>query len=197
MPVLFIKYIGKFGLNFDAPEDEVKKWLEEVLPPMWAQIIPPPYGIEPSVCGGNSKEAKNMSENKKPRLAEVLGVEVGEKFNIMGAPNNPYFISGFGWLVDKNDYIFTNWISRIINDPELIKRRPRWTEQEIKDAKNIIRMFGEDRYPYVIKTMDGLPYLSDDLESLAMYTINLEPEIFPSLKCGETVRITDIIGGNI
>ena len=54
MPVLFIKYIGKFGLNFDAPEDEVKKWLEEVLPPMWAQIIPPPYGIEPSVCGGNS-----------------------------------------------------------------------------------------------------------------------------------------------
>lgn len=24
MPVLFIKYIGKFGLNFDAPEDEVK-----------------------------------------------------------------------------------------------------------------------------------------------------------------------------
>lgn len=56
MTVLFIKYIGKFGLNFDAPEDEVKKWLEEVLPPMWAQIIPPPYGIEPSVCGGNSKE---------------------------------------------------------------------------------------------------------------------------------------------
>lgn len=76
------------------------------------------------------------------------------------------------------------------------ERGPRWTEQEIKDAKNIIRMFGEDRYPYVIKTMDGLPYLSDDLESLAMYTINLEPEIFPSLKCGETVKITNIIGGN-
>ncbi len=138
-----------------------------------------------------------MSENKKPRLAEVLGVEVGEKFNIMGAPNNPYFISGFGWLVDKNDYIITNWISRIINDPELIKRRPRWTEQEVEDAKNIIRMFGEYRYPYVIKTMDGLPYLSDNLETLAMYTINLKPEIFPSLKCGETVKITNIIGGNI
>lgn len=138
----------------------------------------------------------NVSENKKPRLAEVLGVEVGEKFNIMGAPNNPYFISRFGWLVDKNDYIITNWISRIINDPELIKRRPRWTEQEVQDAKNIIRMFGEYRYPYVIKTMDGLPYLSDNLETLAMYTINLKPEIFPSLKCGETVKITDIIGGN-
>lgn len=76
------------------------------------------------------------------------------------------------------------------------EREPRWTEQEIEDAKNIIRMFGDDRYPYVIKTMDGLPYLSDNLETLAMYTITLDPEIFPSLKCGETVKITDIIGGN-
>lgn len=58
MPALFVKYIGKFGLNFDAPEDEVKKWLEEVLPPMWAQIIPPPYGIEPSVCAVTARRQK-------------------------------------------------------------------------------------------------------------------------------------------
>ena len=25
-----------------------------------------------------------MSENKKPRIAEILGVEVGERFSLMG-----------------------------------------------------------------------------------------------------------------
>ena len=147
-----------------------------------------------------------MSENKKPRLAEVLGVEVGEKFRIADYPVDygdvAVFADGKVRRVRPNlpyahaDKIGANALYHIINHPEYIKRCPRWTEQEVEDAKNIIRMFGDDRYPYVIKTMDGLPYLYDDLESLAMYTINLEPEIFPSLKCGETVKITDIIGGN-
>lgn len=139
----------------------------------------------------------NMSENKKPRLAEVLGVEVGEKLLIDGRNRNPYSVTDEGLIVDRDGGVCYEVVTYLFNHPNCLIREPRWTEQEIKDAKNIIRMFGEDRYPYVIKTMDGLPYLSDDLESLAMYTINLEPEIFPSLKCGETVKIADIIGGNI
>ena len=137
-----------------------------------------------------------MSESKKPRLAEILGVEVGEKFVIDGRNYNPYSVIEEGLIVDRDGCVCYEVVTYLFNHPNCLIREPRWTEQEIKDAKNIIRMFGEDRYPYVIKTMDGLPYLSDDLESLAMYTITLEPEIFPSLKCGETVKITNIIGGN-
>ena len=146
-----------------------------------------------------------MSENKKPRLAEILNVEVGEKFKIKGYCDG-MFPSGESvvfQLLEDGTYTTTPAMCQgsaaallqSIDHPERIIHMPRWTEQEVKDAKNIIRMFGEDCYPYAIKTMDGLPYLSDDLESLAMYTITLEPEIFPSLKCGETVKITDIIGG--
>lgn len=138
-----------------------------------------------------------MSENKKPRLAEALGVEVGEKFVIDGRNRNPYSVDEEGFIVDRDGGVCYEVVTYLFNHPNRLIREPRWTEQEVEDAKNIIRMFGEDRYAYVIKTMDGLPYLSDNLETLAMYTINLEPEIFPSLKCGETVRITDIIGGNI
>lgn len=135
-----------------------------------------------------------MSENKKPRLADVLGVEVGEEFEV-GAFGSIYHIDKYGILRGVNNIPDSYVAVYAINNPEEIRRAPRWTEQEVEDAKNIIRMFGEDRYPYVIKTMDGPPYLSDNLETLAMYTITLEPEIFPSLKCGETVKITDIIGG--
>ena len=136
-----------------------------------------------------------MSENKKPRLADVLGVEVGEEFEV-GAFGSIYHIDKYGILRGVNNIPDSYVAVYAINNPEEIRRAPRWTEQEVEDAKNIIRMFGEYRYPYVIKTMDGLPYLSDNLETLAMHTINLKPEIFPSLKCGETVKITDIIGGN-
>lgn len=137
-----------------------------------------------------------MSENKKPRLADVLGVEVGEEFEV-GAFGSIYHIDKYGILRGVNNIPDSYVAVYAINNPEEIRRAPHWTEQEIEDAKNIIRLFGEDRYAYVIKTMDGLPYLSDNLWTFAMYTINLEPEIFPSLKCGETVKITDIIGGNI
>lgn len=138
----------------------------------------------------------NMGENKKPRLAEALGVEAGEKLLIDGRNRNPYSVTDEGLIVDCDGGVCYEVVTYLFNHPNRLIREPRWTEQEIKDAKNIIRMVGEDRYPYVIKTMDGLPYLSDNLWTFAMYTINLEPEIFPSLKCGETVKITDIIGGN-
>lgn len=174
------------------------------------QIVDGVWRYEPfcAHCGARvfKKEDLPMSEEKKPRLAEILNVEVGEKFKIKG-----YFDGGFPFdeiivfqLLEDGTYTTTPAmfqgsavaLLQSINHPERIIHMSRWTEQEVEDAKNIIRMFGEDRYPYVIKTMDGLPYLSDDLESLAMYTINLEPEIFPSLKPGRTVKLTDIIGGN-
>lgn len=164
------------------------------------QIVDGVWRYEPycAHCGARvyKQEDLPMSENKKPRLAEVLGVEVGEKLLIDGRNRNPYSVTDEGLIVDCDGGVCYEVVTYLFNHPNRLIREPRWTEQEIKDAKNIIRMFGEDRYPYVIKTMDGLPYLSDNLWTFAMYTINLEPEIFPSLKCGETVKITDIIGGN-
>lgn len=174
------------------------------------QIVDGVWRYEPycAHCGSRvyKQEDLPMSKNKKPRLAEILNVEVGEKFKIKGYFDGRFLFgeSVVFQLLEDGTYTTTPAMCQgsaaallqSIDRPERIIHMPRWTEQEVEDAKNIIRMFGEDRYAYVIKAMDGLPYLSDDLESLAMYTINLEPEIFPSLKCGETVKITNIIGGN-
>lgn len=56
MTVLLIKYIEKFGLSCDAPEDEVKKWLKDVALPILKQIFLQQFEIKPSVCGSNNKE---------------------------------------------------------------------------------------------------------------------------------------------
>ena len=56
MTVLFIKYIEKFGLTCDVPEDEVKKWINDVAPPILERIFAPLFEIVPSVCGSKNKE---------------------------------------------------------------------------------------------------------------------------------------------
>lgn len=130
-----------------------------------------------------------MSENKKPRLAELLGVEVGEIFEISHKYSGPFYVDEQGWLRDADGDLQSLFVVEIINHPELIKRRPRWTGQEVEDAKAIKRLM--PRYTYIGRNDDELW-----LENRYGETDILAFELFPSLKPGQTVMLADIIGGN-
>lgn len=132
-----------------------------------------------------------MSENAKPRLAEVLGVEVGQEFDVEGASLGPFRVTENGCLCDDVGGIRPILAVQIINHPELIKRR--WMKQEVEDARNIIRLLGVNSYRCVTRDTSGEAYL---LKHLAHFDIMLPRDIFPSLKSGETVKLADIIGGN-
>ena len=71
--------------------------------------------------------------------------------------------------------------------------KPRWTEQEVEDAKAIRRIMSE--YTDIARGEGRcgtrLFLTSEDVEN---YT--LDPELFPSLRPGETVTLDDIIGGS-
>lgn len=161
------------------------------------QIVDRVWRYEPycAHCGARvyKQEDLPMNENKKPRLAEVLGVEVEEKFNIRGHYYNPYFVDNEGVLIDGRCFAVDTVLSDMINHPELIDRRPHWTEQEVEDAKNIIRLLGANSYCCVTREINGELYL---LKHQAHFDMSLPEYIFPSLKCCETVMLTDIIGGN-
>lgn len=145
-----------------------------------------------------------MSENKKPRLAEVLGVEVGEKFKIKG-----YFDGEFPFdevvmfqLLEDGTYKTTPprykgstaALLQSIDHPERVIHMSRWTEQEVEDAKALKRLLSKDDIVCVSRSTDGA----------AVYVIRLElycgeeldKDTFPSLRSGETVALSDIIGGN-
>lgn len=134
-----------------------------------------------------------MSESKKPRLAEILGVEVGEKFVIDGRNYNPYSVIEEGLIVDCNGDVCYEVVTYLFNHPNCFIRKPRWTEQEVEDAKNIIRLLGANNYCCVTREISGEVYL---LKHQAHFDMSLPEYIFPSLKCCETVMLTDIIGGN-
>lgn len=147
-------------------------------------------------CGARvyKQEDLPMSENKKPRLAEALGVEVNEKFDFVGGGfTRCCYVDSNGWLRDQNDNMCDTHAVFLINNPQYMRRRPRWTEQEVEDAKAIQRLMSE--YTHISrKEISYGTYLSLESEDVESYA--LSSELFPSLRAGETVELTDIIGGN-
>lgn len=131
-----------------------------------------------------------MSENKKPRLAEVLGVEVGERFDIISDRFNPYCVDADGCLRDCDNSRRTFIIEKLINHPELIKRCPRWTEQEVEIAKAIKLL--APAMDYIERIAENRSELYSKLNFGATY---LPIPCIPSMKVGERIALDDIIGG--
>lgn len=128
-----------------------------------------------------------MSENKKPRIAEILGVEVGERFSVKGQRGgDPLYVDRDGWVrYESDDGISSSAVQIAINHPDRIIRKSRWTEQDKEDAKAIVRVFGNKGFV----ERDG----SGKLELNSCYYINRE--LFPSLNPGESATLDEIIGG--
>lgn len=132
-----------------------------------------------------------MSENKKPRLAEVLGVEVGQEFRV-GLSQRIFYINSIGELVDHNGFILDFDLSNMINNPQLIHCIRRWTEQDKEDARKIKAIFPDDYSLDVGRLDDGRLKLII-IQGLSFVLIN--DELLPSLKPGESATLYEIIGG--
>ena len=130
------------------------------------------------------KKEANMD---KPRICEVLGVEVDEEFTI---GENQYFVdkSGDMWCVTKNGEKLKcgTAICCAINHPDRIIRKPRWTEQEVERAQAVKVLWPCARA--VVKAESGAI-------SVVGAPMELSVDHFPSLRPGDTVTLNDIIGG--
>ena len=133
------------------------------------------------------KEEANMD---KPRICEMLGVEVGERFNVYG--------NCLDWHVDEKGHVVSDDDKRCVDDviylainhPDRIIRKPRWTEQEVEDAKCTKRILGVD---VVSRNEYGGGLVAS--QSNGSVSIVITRELFPSLRPGESVTLDEIIGG--
>ena len=134
-------------------------------------------------------EETNMD---KPRICEVLGVEVGERFNVYG--------NCLDWHVDEKGHVVSDDDKRCVDDviylainhPDRIIRRPRFTQQEAERAKAIKEIF-----PNAYKLARNLSAITiyrveDDIP---FYLATIQAERFHSLRPGKTVTLDEIIGG--
>lgn len=136
------------------------------------------------------KEEDNMD---KPRICEVLGVEPEEKFEIRGNTLGRFRINKYGTfqIEISNDcwgFSTVECLNNLINHPENIARKPRWTEQEVERAKAIKLI-----YPNAEK-LELIPCairVYTDIGAIAY----LHTDLFPSMKNGQISTLDEIIGG--
>lgn len=128
-----------------------------------------------------------MSENKKPRIAEILGVEVGERFSVKGQRGgDPLYVDRDGWVrYESDDGISSSAVQIAINHPDRIIRKSRWTEQDKEDAMMIKRLI-----PWANQVNRGME------GSLSLNPVTaIDRKLFPLLKPGESAMLDEIIGG--
>lgn len=128
----------------------------------------------------------DMEKTGKPRICQVLGVEVGERFGD----------GVFEYEITPDDKMM--WFSNcgrgestakslieIINHPGRIIRKPRFTEEEVADARVLARALLADGFE---RDNEGDVFATS---SVACWTL-LDSRMFPSLRPGQAVRLEDI-----
>ena len=135
------------------------------------------------------KEETNMD---KPRICEVLGVEVNENFKFNDFPFDEckvYFVGTDGEIRNaKGGSVTGGELCYIINNPDRIIRKPRWTEQEVERAKAIKVL-----YPEAYKLDECDPQIK--VLNTEFVIATLDNALFTSLRPGETIKLDEIIGG--
>ena len=134
----------------------------------------------------NSVEIEAIKEANmdKPRICEVLGVEVGEVFTA----DTPY--GQFKrCVVDEEGQILNtgiNVLCYIINHPDRIIRKPCFIQQEVERAKNLLEVVGNGE----LKQVGDMTTLRVDGK-----IIYLRKGAFPSMKPEQAINLDEIIGG--
>lgn len=123
----------------------------------------------------------------KPRICEVLEVEVEERFSV-GQYEYWFDQCGDMWCKAGTEEKMAcgGVLCNIINHPDRIIRKPRFTKQEVERAKNLLDVVG----PAELKKVADMVTMKVDGE-----IIYLRKDAFPSLKNEMAVTLDEIIGG--
>jgi hypothetical protein len=142
-----------------------------------------------NVLTKNDSKGESLEANMdKPRICEVLGVDVDEVFTIETPVRKSTYCR-----IDEEGKIYNTCIETLcyaINHPDRIIRKPRWTEQEVEDARAVKRLLEVDSVSRAAYG-NGLFAVKNDWS----VSIVLSRDCFPSLRPGETVTLDEIIGG--
>ena len=130
----------------------------------------------------------------KPRICEVLGVEVGERFElgntgiVLLVNDDGKIHIGLSHGGHKESDLNLNYLVKAINNPDYIIRRPRFVQEDIEDAKMVRAVFGKSG---TIKRYDKAT--TEPYSTLAFNNIYINENMFPSIKEGQEYTLDEII----
>ena len=141
-------------------------------------------------------------EKNKPRLAEVLGVKVWERFKVKDSKDDimgPFCINSEGVMVYAEDPSVSSdeVIYTAINHPESVIRAPRLTEAELAickavGAKWVSRDSTENSYVYLWDAKpkySGVGYGFKDYNGNPSISVVYNSGLFPSIHLGDCINV--------
>ena len=128
----------------------------------------------------------------KPRICEVLGVEVDERFSVKDRRGEAWlYVDKNGWVkYEEDESLSASALQLAINHPEFIIRKPRFTQQDIDDAKMIRMVFNKDG---IVKRQNKA--MVDPYSTLVFNNIYINENMLPSIKEGQEYSLDEIING--
>lgn len=131
--------------------------------------------------------------NETPKICEVLGVKVGQRFKMRGAVSG-FYVDEAGVVRREEDGVCEGLaeICLMINDDDRIIRFPAWTVTEKKDAETIKRMFPNKKVE-VCREKSGEVVLIRTETGFREFLALGKADIFPSLLPGNSIDLYEIL----
>lgn len=144
----------------------------------WA-FVEPTKTVEKEASMNNHID--DTTEMMRPRICEVLGIEVGEWFTYPGMSTS-FQVTENGFLKCADGDLKT-CVPTLINHPERIIRKPHFAEYEIVHAKNLLDVLGDGE----LKRVGDMTTLRVDGK-----IIYLKKGAFPSLNPEQSIKLSEI-----
>lgn len=143
-----------------------------------------------STAGQESQPEAVKYGSSKPRICEVLGVEVGERFTYPGMDGNPTLTIGEAGHLSIDGKRYRTLLTTLINNQEKIIRLPRFTEEEVAVADAVEVIFQTGLTGILERDCGNGLWIRFDGRRFP-----LPIELFPSIKDNESYKLSDIVGG--
>lgn len=137
----------------------------------------------------NARVQSEEANMDKPRICEVLGVEVEERFSV-GQYEYWFDQCGNMWCKAGTEEKMAcgGVLCNIINHPDRIIRKPRFTEQEVEILKHMASA------GIVSIKRKSIAQISWDAGTMGGVMI-VPPRFLPSIQPGQSYTLDEIIGG--
>ena len=132
-------------------------------------------------------------EEHLPRICEVLGVKIGQRF-VIADENKKYYVTAFGQVLDsRGSPMSGSLLCTIINNPSLVEIPNRLTDTEIATCKflgaRFVTMDAAEHTEFV-KLWTGDPSHSIGDEDVKLIGL-LHKSQFPSVDFGDCVCVPE------
>ena len=137
----------------------------------------------------NARVHSEEANMDKPRICEILGVEVGEVFGFNDFPFDGYkeFVVNENGEIkpNGNGTISPSEVCYLINNASCISKNPIWTEQDTQDAKVLARALLASGFE---RDMEGDVYTISERAGRTL----LDSRMFPSIEPGQKIMLNEI-----